>query len=167
MSIKVRTGAVLKKLFAGQTEVESRGTTIRELLDNLGIREQLCDGDGKLRRHFNIHINDGEDVRLQQGLETPISDGDTVTILSAIAGGMAAARKIWLTFPEELVSRPLIWEVGQKFNVVSNIRQASVSKKIGLVGLELSGEEDEIKKAILFFEDEGISVEPVTLDVVE
>ena len=74
---------------------------------------------------------------------------------------------MWLTFPEDLVERPLIWEVAQKFKVVTNIRQASISKKIGIVGLELSGEEDEVGRAIEFFAESGVSVEPIELDVVE
>ncbi|MBM3472176.1 MAG: FeS-binding protein [Armatimonadetes bacterium] len=77
------------------------------------------------------------------------------------------ARKVWLTFPHDLVERPLIWEVGRKFEVVTNIRQASVSKEVGIVGLELSGEEDEVRQAIAFLTEAGVSVEPVELGVVE
>ena len=61
--------------------------TIGEILDELKIRDRLCDDQGVVRRHFNIHINDGEDVRFLKGLDTETSEGDTVTILSAIAGG--------------------------------------------------------------------------------
>ena len=167
MSITVRTGAVLKGLLGGQQEIEAEGKTVGELLEGLNIRDRLCDDTGKVRRHFNIHVNDGEDIRLLQGLDTPVKDGDTVTILSAIAGGAKVSRKFWLTFPQELVDKPLIWEAGQKFQVVTNIRQASVSKEVGIVGLELSGEEDEVRKAIDFFLQAGVSVEPVELDVVE
>ena len=136
-------------------------------MDYLNVRDRLCDDSGKVRRHFNIHVNEGEDIRLRQGFETNVEDGDTVTILSAIAGGADVARKVWLTFPTKLVERPLIWEVGRKFEVVTNIRQASISKDIGLVGLELSGEEDEVKKAIDFLAEAGVSVEPIELDIVE
>ncbi|MHC4915924.1 MAG: NIL domain-containing protein [Planctomycetota bacterium] len=167
MAVTIRTGAALSKLLDGRTEVEAQGATVGALLENLNIRGRLCDGDGRLRRHFNIHVNDGEDVRLGQGLETPVSDGDTVSILSAIAGGAPRARKIWLTFPRDLVERPLIWEVGREFEVVTNIRQASVSREVGLVGLEISGEDAEVERAIAFLTEKGVSVEPVELDVVE
>jgi molybdopterin synthase sulfur carrier subunit len=167
MPITVRTGAVLKTLFGGKREVAAEGTTIQELLDNLEVCDRLCDDTGKVRRHFNIHVNEGEDIRLLEGLNTPVKDGDTVTILSAIAGGAEVARKVWLTFPQELVDRPLIWEVGQKFRIVTNIRQASVSKEIGIVGLEISGEEEEVQRAVDFLTENGVSVEPIELNVVE
>ena len=167
MPITVRTGAVLKTLFGGEREVSAEGTTVEELLEYLDVRDRICDDTGKVRRHFNIHVNEGEDIRLLQGLSTPVKDGDTVTILSAIAGGGEVARKVWLTFPRDLVDRPLIWEIGQRFKVVTNIRQASVSRDIGLVGLELSGEEKEVQRAMDFFIENGVSVEPIELNVVE
>lgn len=167
MAITVRTGSLLKVLLGGKQEVSVEGNTVIELIQHLNIYDRLCDGNGKLRRHFNIHVNEGEEIRLLQGLETPVKDGDTVTILSAIAGGNQVTRKVWLTFPRELVDRPLIWEVGQKFGIVTNIRQASVSKDIGLVGLEISGEEEEVLKATDFLTENGVSVEPIELNVVE
>jgi molybdopterin converting factor small subunit len=167
MAVTVRTGSALRDLFGGQVEVQAEGATVGEVLTKLRVRERLSSSDGNLRRHFNVHVNGGEDVRLLQGLDTPVRDGDTVTILSAIAGGANVARKVWLTFPKELVDRPLIWEVGRKFEVVTNIRQASVSREIGLVGLELSGEEQEVERAVEFLTESGVSVEPVELGVVE
>jgi molybdopterin synthase sulfur carrier subunit len=167
MPVTVRTGSALKSLFGGKREVSAEGATIGELLDHLDVRDRLCDDTGKVRRHFNIHVNEGEEIRLLQGLDTPVKDGDTVTILSAIAGGTEVARKVWLTFPRELVDRPLIWEVGQKFRVVTNIRQASVSREVGVVGLTLSGEEEEVQRAVDFLTESGVSVEPIELNVVE
>lgn len=167
MAVSVRVGAALSSLLDGKREVEAEGTTVGEIVRALGLHERLCDGEGKLRRHFNVHVNEGEDVRLLRGLDTPIKDGDAVTILSAIAGGAKVSRKVWLTFPEKLIERPLIWEVGQMFKVVTNIRQASISKEVGLVGLELSGEEDQVWCAIEFFTKHGVTVEPIELGVVE
>ncbi len=167
MSITVKTGTALKGLFDGKQETEAAGATVGEVLGNLGARERICGDDGKVRRHFNIHINEGEDIRLLQGLDTPVEDGDTVTVLSAIAGGGDVARRFWLTFPADLVERPLLWEVGQKFKVVTNIRRASVTKEVGILGVELSGEEAEVRKAVDFIIEGGVSVEPVELGVVE
>ncbi len=167
MPITVRVGAALKSLFGGSQEAQAEGSTIGELLDHLAVRDRICDASGNVRRHFNIHVNEGEDVRLLDGLDTKVNEGDTVMILSAIAGGGRVARKLWLTFPKDLVGRPFIWEVGQKFKVVTNIRQASVSDEIGLVGLELSGEQDEVEHAIEFLAAEGVTVEPIELGVVE
>lgn len=76
-------------------------------------------------------------------------------------------KRIYLTYPKEQVKEPLLYYVGKQFNVVTNIRQASVSDKIGLVALELDGEPDEIEKAIKYFIEKGVKVEPIELDVIE
>ena len=66
-----------------------------------------------------------------------------------------------------MITRPVIWELGQKFKVVFNIRQASVNEEIGLVSLELEGEREEVKKAIAWLEEQGIRVEPVEINTIE
>ena len=87
MPVKVRTGTALKNLLGGSQEVAAEGATVGQVLEHLEIVRRLCDEAGIVRRHFNIHVNDGDEIRLLQGLETPVNEGDTVTILSAIAGG--------------------------------------------------------------------------------
>lgn len=76
-------------------------------------------------------------------------------------------KRVYLTYPKEQVKEPLLYRVGQLYKVVTNIRQASVSDKIGLVALELDGEADEIEKAIQYFIDKGVKVEPIELDIIE
>ncbi|MEE8185357.1 MAG: NIL domain-containing protein [Thermodesulfobacteriota bacterium] len=76
-------------------------------------------------------------------------------------------KRVYLTYPVKLIKEPLIYKVSQLYDVVTNIRQATVSEKIGLVALELEGEPEEIEKAINFFVDKGVKVEPIELDVVE
>ncbi len=76
-------------------------------------------------------------------------------------------KRFYLTYPRELVKEPLIYQVGQIYKVVTNIRQASISDKIGLVALELEGPPEEIEKAVKFFSDKGVKVEPIELDVIE
>ena len=75
--------------------------------------------------------------------------------------------RLWLTFPAPLITRPVIWELGQKFKVVFNLRQVSVGKDIGIVCLELDGSRAEIKNAIDWLESLGIEVEPVEISVLE
>lgn len=87
MPVTVRTGPTLKDLLGGVREAQADAATVGELLDRLGIRPSVCSETGALRRHVNIHVNEGEDVRFLQGLDTPVRDGDTVMILSGIAGG--------------------------------------------------------------------------------
>ncbi|PJE94062.1 molybdopterin synthase sulfur carrier subunit [Streptomyces carminius] len=91
MAIEVRIPTILRTHTGGQKAVEGNGGTLAELIDDLetrhsGIRERLVDG-GELRRFVNVYLND-EDVRFLDGISTKVSDGDNVTILPAVAGGM-------------------------------------------------------------------------------
>ena len=76
-------------------------------------------------------------------------------------------RRLWLMFPPKLIKKPLVWEVGRKFKVVTNIRQASVTDEIGIVCLELDGKREDVKAAIQWLEKLGVSVEPVEISVIE
>lgn len=70
-------------------------------------------------------------------------------------------------YPTRQITKPVIYELGHKFQVVTNVRQASVTDEIGLVSLELDGERDEIKRAIQWLEELGIKVEPVEINTIE
>ncbi len=76
-------------------------------------------------------------------------------------------KRVYLTYPKEQVKEPLLYNVGKLFDVVTNIRQATVSDTIGLVALELEGEDDQIEKAIKYFVEKGVKVEPIELDIIE
>ena len=76
-------------------------------------------------------------------------------------------KRLWLTYPKKTIQRPVIYELGHKFKVLTNIRQASVTEAVGIVSLELEGERAEIKKAIKWLESLGIKVEPVEINVIE
>ena len=69
--------------------------------------------------------------------------------------------RLWLMYPPKLITTPVVWELGQKFKVITNVRQASVTDEIGIVCLEIEGERSIIKQAIIWLEHLGISVEPV------
>ena len=91
MSITVRIPAPLQKLTQNQEKVEANGTNVKELIENLdtefpGIRERICDENGKVRKFINIYVNE-EDVRFLQQEKTPVKAGDEVSIIPAIAGG--------------------------------------------------------------------------------
>ena len=75
-------------------------------------------------------------------------------------------QRLWLMYPPRLIKKPFIWEVGHKFKVVTNIRQASVTDEIGIVCLELDGPRDEVKAAIKWLEKSGVNVEPVEIGVI-
>jgi len=70
-------------------------------------------------------------------------------------------------YPPRLIKEPLLWKLGQKFEVVTNVRQASVTDEIGIVSLELAGDRAQIKAAIKWLEKLGVSVEPVEINVIE
>ncbi len=76
-------------------------------------------------------------------------------------------KRVYLTYPKERIKEPLLYTCGQLYKVVTNIRQATISDKIGLVAIELEGENEEIDKAIQFFLDNGVKVEPIELDIIE
>ena len=90
MAIDVSIPTILRSYTDGARAVSGEGGTLSELLDDLdgrfpGLRERLVDERG-LRRFVNVYVND-EDVRFLGGLETPLSAGDSVTVLPAVAGG--------------------------------------------------------------------------------
>ncbi len=90
MAIEVQIPTILRPYTDGARAVEAKGGTLGELVEDLesrhpGLRERLVE-DGGLRRFVNVYLND-EDVRFLGGLDTPVSDGDTVTVLHAVAGG--------------------------------------------------------------------------------
>ncbi|WP_111510183.1 MoaD/ThiS family protein [Mycobacterium kyogaense] len=90
MSVTVSIPTILRTHTGGEKRVSASGATLQAVIDDLeanysGITERLVD-NGKLHRFVNIYVND-EDVRFSGGLNTEISDGDSVTILPAVAGG--------------------------------------------------------------------------------
>jgi len=70
-------------------------------------------------------------------------------------------------YPPRYIKEPLIWKLGHKFKVVTNIRQASVTDEIGIVCLEVDGKREDVKAAIQWLEKQGVNVEPVEINVIE
>ncbi|MEU7280874.1 MoaD/ThiS family protein [Streptomyces sp. NPDC045431] len=91
MAIEVRIPTILRTYTDGAKAVEGNGETLADLFADLetrhaGIQGRIVD-EGELRRFVNVYLND-EDVRFLDGIKTKLSDGDNVTILPAVAGGM-------------------------------------------------------------------------------
>jgi L-aspartate semialdehyde sulfurtransferase ferredoxin len=82
-------------------------------------------------------------------------------------GNQPQQTRLWLMYPAKLITRPIIWEIGQKFPVITNVRQVSVTDEIGIVSLELEGKREDIKATIKWLEKAGIKVEPVEINVIE
>lgn len=68
---------------------------------------------------------------------------------------------LWLTYPPRTIQRPIIYELGHKFKVVTNIRQASVTDDVGIVSMELEGDPGEIKRALRWLRKIGVKIETV------
>ena len=85
---------------------------------------------------------------------------------SATKSDSPSQQRFWLMYPPKLIKKPFIWELGQKFKVITNIRQCSVTDEIGIVCLELDGARDEVKAAIKWMEKNGVNVEPVEIGVI-
>jgi len=74
--------------------------------------------------------------------------------------------RVYLTFPEKLIKQPVVYELGQKFKVITNVRTASVNAGVGLVALEIDGVRSEVDKALAYLKEQGITVKPIDQDVI-
>jgi molybdopterin converting factor small subunit len=91
MSVSVRIPTILRSYTGGAAEVGANAGTLREVIAGLnaefpGIGGRLLDDTGRLRRFVNVYVDD-EDVRLAQGLDTPVPPGTQVSVIPAVAGG--------------------------------------------------------------------------------
>ncbi len=91
MAVKVRVPTPLRKFTQGADEVSAQGNNVKAIVEDLeksfpGIKERICDETGKVRRFVNVYVN-GDDIRFLQNLETSLKEGDSVSIVPAIAGG--------------------------------------------------------------------------------
>ena len=91
MSVRVRVPTPLRKYTQGADEVNALGGNVKALVDDLeknypGIKERICDESGKVRRFVNVYVN-GDDIRFLQNLDTGLKEGDSISIVPAIAGG--------------------------------------------------------------------------------
>ena len=91
MAVTIRIPTQLRPLAGGNSTVAVDGSTVADILKKLdaahpGFQDRLFDETGKLRRFVNVFVAE-EDIRFLDGLETPVADGTTVSIVPAVAGG--------------------------------------------------------------------------------
>jgi molybdopterin synthase sulfur carrier subunit len=190
MPVKVRIPEVLRKLTNGSDLVTLEASTVKEMIDALekahpGIKERICDEQGNVRRFINIFVNE-EDIRFDDNLNTKLAAGADVSILPAIAGGSGKGksapkesgkesatppaefvRRVYLTFNREQCTQPIIYHMVKKFDVVPNIRGASVTEDLGIMSVEVSGTRDNVEKALEWVRKQGLKVDPIEMNVVE
>jgi len=92
MSVRVRVPTPLRKFTQGSDEVDVNGDTVLAMLEDLeqkhpGSKERIMDESGKVRRFVNVYVN-GDDIRFLQNVDTALKDGDSISIVPAIAGGL-------------------------------------------------------------------------------
>ena len=90
MPVTVKIPTQLRTLTANEAEAQVEGSSVGEALEAVyqrydGLRERITE-NGELRRFVNVYVA-GEDIRFGNGLDTPVNDGDEITILPAVAGG--------------------------------------------------------------------------------
>lgn len=78
----------------------------------------------------------------------------------------AVSARFWLAYPPKRIQEPLIWELARRFEIVTNIRQASVTDQLGIVCLEVSGTRKAVDDGVRWLKRKGVSVEPVELSTV-
>ena len=83
------------------------------------------------------------------------------------ATSRSVREKVYLTYPAKLLKEPVIYQLGHKFRVVTNIRSANISAELGLVALEIDGPESEVGAAIRWLSEVGVKVEPIEKNVIE
>ncbi|MEW5945014.1 MAG: ubiquitin-like small modifier protein 1 [bacterium] len=91
MPAKILIPTPLRRLTNNEPEVEAVGSTVGEVLKDLenrfpGFKGRMFDESGNVRRFINVFVNE-EDIRFSRGVETPVKDGDEVSLVPAVAGG--------------------------------------------------------------------------------
>ena len=82
-------------------------------------------------------------------------------------GGAKTRVKLYLTYPSRLVREPLIYHLSRTFDLLFNIRQASVNEEVGIIAIELDGAEEAIEQGIAWLRERGVTVEPIEKNVIE
>ena len=169
MAVSVLIPTPLRNLTAQRDTVEFDDPgTIAGLVERLeqahpGMGNRLRGDDGSLRRFINVYVND-EDIRFLQGPDTPLKDGDQVSIVPAIAGGAAPVTEHFnFTFNKQMSRQPVIYNLGKKFNLVTIIERANISEDAGWMQVALRGDADEIQRALADLSTFGVFVTPVEL----
>ena len=78
-----------------------------------------------------------------------------------------AKRLIKLTFPKDLIKKPITFQMAKKFDVMPNIRRAKITEEIGEIVLELEGKDENLEKGVAYLKKEGVIVEPIVGDIIE
>jgi sulfur-carrier protein len=172
-TVKVLIPTPLRKFTGDADTVTVEAEHIGAMLKALdtaypGLGKPLLDDTGAPRKFVNLYKN-GEDIRFLQGVETTLADGDEVSIVPAIAGGVTASgtQVYRLAFYRQMHNTPILYNIGKKFRVVVNLRRAMLNEEAGWVEVALTGTIEEIGRAVADLQTTGVSVTGPVSDLVE
>lgn len=171
MPVKVLIPTPLRKFTGNADTVTVDASTIGTLLAALdtahpGLGKPLMDESGNPRKFVNLYVN-GEDIRFLQNTETPLKDGDEVSIVPAIAGGASGTEVYNLTFHREMSNIPILYNLGKRFRVTLNLRRAMLSEEAGWAEVALTGTIEEIGRAVADLQTTGVNVTGPVSELVE
>jgi molybdopterin synthase sulfur carrier subunit len=169
-TVKVLIPTPLRKFTNEQETVSVEGDTIGSLLAALastytGLGKPLLDENGAPRRFVNLYLN-GEDVRFLQNTETPLKDGDEVSIVPAIAGGASGSEVYSLSFNPNMYNTPILHNLSKRFRLTLTLRRAMLNEEGGWVEMEFTGPQEEIGRAIADLQTTGVNVTGPISDLV-
>ena len=152
----------LRKFTGDADTLTLDGETVQNLLQALitahpGLQKPLMDESGSPRRFVNLYVN-GEDIRFLENTDTPLKNGDEISIVPAIAGGATGTEVYNLTFHRDMFGVPILYGLGKKFRVVVNIRRAVLNEEAGWAEVSFGGPAEEIGRAIADLQTTGVNV---------
>ena len=164
MHVKVVIDRAILSEGSGTVELSCNAGTVKELLEQLeskyaGLQQRCIDKQARMKQGLHVSVN-GIEIDYLRKTSTVLKDGDWI----AITKQELFSRKIYLTFSREIADQPIIWMLGNRYNLVINIRGAKVSKTSGIAALELIGQRSEIQKAVEWLTKKGAKVEPLKSD---
>jgi len=163
MSVLVRIPTPLQKLAGDKAELHVEATTLRQVVEQLAsqndeFKARLLDDSGNLRRFVNVYVNE-EDVRFLQKLDTPLKDGDEVSIVPAIAGGSAVATKASVLVRVPTPLHPLVGGRSEFQATASSLRELieNLSAENPEFGQRVLSKQGEINRFLnVFLNDEDV-----------
>ena len=160
-TVKVLIPTPLRKFTGEQDTITANADSIGSLLkaidaEHPGLGKPLIDQNGALRKFVNLYLN-GEDVRFLQSIETPLKDGDEVSIVPAVAGGVSGTETYNLTFNRGMFETPILHSLGKRFRVVTTIRRAILNEEGGWAEVSFAGSSEEIGRALAELQTTGVN----------
>ena len=166
MAVKININPVLYQHTNNQSMIEVDGNTVGQCLNQLvkqfpDMEKALFDKNSKLLSYVDIYVN--EESSYPEELAKPVKEGDNLYIAIMLAGVKRIEmikRRVTLTFTPETIAEPIIYNIAQQFNVVTNITQAEITRDRGWIEVELEGAEEDIEEGIAWAISKGVRVEP-------